>query len=149
MCRSRTSAVLDSRAVVVSSLSLSSHSRSVANNFVFFVLRWGSTFIGKDSAEYVAPLAIVCIVWPLAIMSLFFFVFLWWGLPQYYLQVSPIIERRSVGRWNLGESLPNERRASLDSFFFEDADRFPYALLLYRRLLQYQIFMLLSSVSSL
>ena len=30
---------------------------------------WGSTFIGKDSADYVAPLAIVFVVWPLALLS--------------------------------------------------------------------------------
>ncbi|KAL7417332.1 putative alpha-glucan synthase [Mrakia frigida] len=69
---------------------------------------WGSTFIGKDSTDYVAPLAIVCIVWPLAIMSLFFFLFLWWGLPQYYLQAPPTVPnfyatlfRRNIVVWFL------------------------------------------------
>ncbi|KAL7416221.1 putative alpha-1,3-glucan synthase [Mrakia frigida] len=69
---------------------------------------WGSTFIGTDSSEYVAPLAILFIVWPLAVISLFFFLFMWWGLPQYYLQAPPTVPnfyatlfRRNVVKWFL------------------------------------------------
>ena len=69
---------------------------------------WGSTLTGKDVTVYVAPLAIVFVVWPLAIIAALFFTLLWWGLPPYYLQVPPTVPsfyvtlfRRDIVKWFL------------------------------------------------
>lgn len=40
------------------------------------------------ASSYSSPIAIVCIVWPLSIISFLFFYLQRAGLPQYYLQVS-------------------------------------------------------------
>lgn len=80
---------------------------------------WGSLLINNDPEKYIAPRAILAVVWPLAIVSFLFFFALWYGLPQYYLQRPPTVPnfyatlfRRDIVRWFLvaeilrGTSLP-------------------------------------------
>lgn len=49
---------------------------------------WGYTLNGVDPDDYVTPRAIMYVVWPLAVMSFGFAYLLFFGLPEYYRQVS-------------------------------------------------------------
>ena len=49
---------------------------------------WGYTLNGTDPNAYVTPRAIMYVVWPLAVVSLLFAYLLFFGLPDYYRQVS-------------------------------------------------------------
>jgi alpha-1,3-glucan synthase len=49
---------------------------------------WGSTLAGKDPKTYVTPVYIIYAVWPLAVMSITFAYLMFFGLPDYYRQVS-------------------------------------------------------------
>lgn len=69
---------------------------------------WGSLLINNDPETYIAPRAILAVVWPLSIVSFLFFFALWFGLPQYYLQRPPTVPnfyatlfRRDIVRWFL------------------------------------------------
>jgi len=86
---------------------------------------WGSLLINNDPEKYIAPRAILAVVWPLSLVSFLFFFALWFGLPQYYLQRPPTVPnfyatlfRRDIVRWFLvaeilrGRSLTPPRPAS-------------------------------------
>lgn len=49
---------------------------------------WGAQLTGKDPDDYVSPRFLMYVVWPLAVMSLAFAYLMFWGLPDYYRQVS-------------------------------------------------------------
>ena len=49
---------------------------------------WGYTLNGTDPKTYVTPRAIMYVVWPMAVISLAFAYLLFFGLPDYYRQVS-------------------------------------------------------------
>ena len=49
---------------------------------------WGYTLNGTDPKTYVTPRAIMYVVWPMAVISLLFAYLLFFGLPDYYRQVS-------------------------------------------------------------
>ncbi|KAK4686309.1 hypothetical protein P7C73_g3822, partial [Tremellales sp. Uapishka_1] len=49
---------------------------------------WGYTLNGTDPTSYVVPRTIIYIVWPLAAVSLLFSYLMFWGVPDYYRQVS-------------------------------------------------------------
>lgn len=52
---------------------------------------WGYTLSGTDPGKYVPSVAIICVVWPLAAISLLFAVLMYWGLPEYYHQIPPYV----------------------------------------------------------
>ncbi|CED84111.1 alpha--glucan synthase [Phaffia rhodozyma] len=69
---------------------------------------WGSLLVNNDPTKYIAPRAVLYVVWPLALISMVFFVTTWWGLPQYYLQKPPTVPnfyatlfRRHIVQWFL------------------------------------------------
>jgi alpha-1,3-glucan synthase len=49
---------------------------------------WGYTLNGTDPKTYVTPRAIMYVTWPLSVMSIAFAYLLFFGLPDYYRQVS-------------------------------------------------------------
>lgn len=49
---------------------------------------WGSTMAGRDPKTYITPVYIIYAVWPLSVMSIIFSYLMFFGLPEYYRQVS-------------------------------------------------------------
>ncbi|KAG8962311.1 Cell wall alpha-1,3-glucan synthase ags1 [Tulasnella sp. 419] len=72
---------------------------------------WGNQLNGAKPG-YAPPWWIVLILWPLAIMSIFFGYCIQWGLPEYYRQVPPAVPnflktlfRRKIVTWFLASEI--------------------------------------------
>jgi alpha-1,3-glucan synthase len=74
-----------------------SRRRTLADVAVSVLWYWGYTLNGTDPAKYEPPRLILYIVWPLAAMSMAFSYLLFAGLPEYYRQVSRLVDRIVFG----------------------------------------------------
>jgi alpha-1,3-glucan synthase len=71
---------------------------------------WGAQLTGQDPDDYVSPRFLMYVVWPLAIMSLLFAYAMFWGLPDYYRQVSARIRAANGHETPANQSIVFRRR---------------------------------------